>query len=102
MSHIFNNYFTSTAEKTKSRLKLSAKHYTDYLSDTNTNSLFLTPTDKNEISFISSLDYHKSSGPNSITVKILKFLKNYIAQQLSDTFNMSFLTGQFPSVLKIP
>ena len=62
----------------------------------------MTPTDKNEISFrISSLDSHKSSGPNSIPVKILKLLKNDISQQLSDIFNMSFSTGQFPSVLKI-
>ena len=62
----------------------------------------MTPTDKNEISLIiSSLDSHKSSGPNSIPVKILKLLKNDISQQLSDIFNMSFSTGQFPSVLKI-
>ena len=34
-------------------------------------------------------------------VRILKLLKNDISQQLSDIFNMSFLSGQFPSVLKI-
>ena len=101
-SNVFNNYFTSIAEKTKSDIKFSPKHYTDYLCNTNTNTLFLTPTDKNEISFIiSSLDSHKSSGPNSVPVKILKLLKNDISQQLSDIFNMSFLTWQFPSVLKI-
>ena len=101
MSNVFNNYFTSIAEKTKSNIKFSPKRYTDYLSSTNTSTFFLTPTDKNEISFIvSSLDSHKSSGPNSILVKILKLLKNDISQQLSDIFNMSFLTGQFPSVLK--
>ena len=101
MNNVFINYSTSIAEKTKSNIKFSPKHYTDYLSSTNTNT-FLTPTDKNEIAFIiSSLDSHKSSGPNSIPVKILKLLKNDISQQLSDIFNMSFLTGQFPSVLKI-
>ena len=102
MSNAFNNYFTSIAEKVKSNIKFLLKHCTDYLSNTNTNTFFLTPTDKNEISFIiSSLDSHKSSGPNSIPVKILKLLKNDISQQLSDIFNMSFLTGQFPSVLEI-
>ena len=53
-SNVFNNYFTSIAEKTKSNIKFSPKH-TDYLSSTNTNTLntfFLTPTDKNDISFI--------------------------------------------------
>ena len=88
-----------TNEKTISNIKFPPKHYTDYLSSTNTNTFFLTPTDKNEISFIiSSLDSHKSSGPNSIPVKILKLLKNDISQQLSDIFNMSFSTGQFSSV----
>ena len=102
MSNVFNNYFTSIAEKTKSNVKFSPKNYTDYLSNTNTNMFLLTPTEKNEISFIiSSLDSHKSSGPNSIPVKMLKLLKNDISQQLSDIFNISFLTGQFPSLLKI-
>ena len=81
MSNVFNNYFTSIAEKTKSNIKFSPKHYTDHLSNTNTNTFILTPTDKNEISFkISSLDSHKSSGPNSIPVKILKLLENDISQ----------------------
>ena len=102
MSNVFSNYFTSIAKKTNSNIKFSQKHCTGYLSYSNTNTFFLTPTDKNEISLIiSSLDSHKSSGPNSIPVKILKLLKNDISQQLSDIFNMSFSTGQFPSVLKI-
>ena len=102
MSNVFNNYFTSIAGKTKSHIKFSPKHYTDYLSSSNTNTFFLTPTHKNEIAFIiSSLDSHKSSGPNSIPVEILKLLKNDISQQLSDIFNMSFMNGQFSSVLKI-
>ena len=102
MSNVFNNYFTSIAGKMKSNIKFSPKHYLDYLSNTNINTIFLTPTDKSEISFIiSSLDSHKSSGPNSIPVKILKLLKNDIFQQLSDTLSMSFSTGQFSSVLKI-
>ena len=102
MSNVFSNYFTSIAKKTNSNIKFSPKHYTDYLSYSNTDIFFLTPTEKNEISLIiSSLDSHKSSGPNSIPVKILKLLKNDIFQQLSDIFNMSFSTEQFPSVLKI-
>ena len=73
MSNVFNNYFTSVAKKTNSNIKFSPKHYTDYLSYTNINNFFSTPTDKNEISFIIySLDSHKSSGPNSIPLKILK------------------------------
>ena len=71
MGNVFNNYFTPIAKETNSNIKFSPNHYTDYLSYTNTNAFFLTPTDKNEISFVvSSLDSHKSSGPNSIPVNV--------------------------------
>ena len=93
MSNVFNDYFTSVAKKTNSNIKFSSKHYTDYLSYSNTNTFFLTPTDKKEISLIiSSLDSRKSSGPNSIFCKNFKLLKNDISQQLS-VFLMSFSTG---------
>ena len=76
MSNVTNNYFTSRAKTTNSNIKVSPKSYTDYLSNTNTNTIFLTQTDKNEISFkIASLDSHKSSGPNSIFLKILNYWK---------------------------
>ena len=54
ISNVLNNYFTSIAKKTNFNIKFSPKHYTDYLSYTNTNTFFLSPTDKNEISFIIS------------------------------------------------
>ena len=76
MSNAFNIYFTSIAVKTKSNIKLLHKHSTDSLSNTNTNTFFLYPTDKNEISFvISSLDSHKLSGPTRMPLKFLKLLK---------------------------
>ena len=52
MSNFSNNFFTSIAEKTKSCIKFSSKHYTIYLSNTNINTSFLSPTGKNEISLI--------------------------------------------------
>ena len=101
MSNVFNSYFSSIATKTRYSIKFSPKHYTDYLSYTNTKTFFLTATEKNEIYFIiSSQDSHKSSCPNSIPVNILKRLKNGISQQLSDIVNMSFSTGEFLSILK--
>ena len=78
MSNVFNNYFTAIAKKTNTNIKFSSKHYTHYLSYTNSNIFFfLTSTDKIEkYLIISSIDSHKSSaGPNSIPVKILKLLK---------------------------
>ena len=37
MSNVFNNYFTSIAERTKSNIKFSLKHFTDYTSNTSEN-----------------------------------------------------------------
>ena len=63
--------------------------------------LFLQPTDKEEIvNIISSLNSNKASGPNSIPYRTLFLLKIEILKQLADLFNLSFITGVFPSVPK--
>ena len=96
------NYFVSIAETTKKTIKYSHKHFSDYLSNENNNTVFLQPTDIEEIAnIISSLNSNKASGPNSIPYRILFLLKNEISKQLADLFNLSFMTGVFPSVLKI-
>ena len=46
---------------------------------------------------IFSLIPNKASGPNSIL--LLFFQKSEILKQLADLFNLSFMTGLFPSVL---
>ena len=67
----------------------------------NSSAIFLQPTDKEEIAnIISSLNSNKASGPNSIPYRILFLLKNEISKQLADLFNLSFMTGVFPFVLK--
>ena len=90
----FNNYFVSIAETTKKIVKFSQKHFSDYLSNESSSTIFLQPTDKEEVAnIISSLDFNKASGP-------LFLLKNEILKQLADLFNLSFMTGVFPSVFK--
>ena len=97
IANTFNNYFASVAETTK----YFHKHFSDYLSNENSSTIILQPTDKEEIAnIISSLNSNKAFGPNSIPYKILFLLKNEILKQLADLFNLSFMTGIFPSVLK--
>ena len=61
----------------------------------------MQPTDKEQIAnIISSLNSNKASGPNSIPYRILLLLKNEILKQLANLFNLSFMTGVFPSVFK--
>ena len=101
IANTFNNYFAYIAETTEKNIKYSQKHFSDYLSNESSSTIFLQPTDKGKIAnIISSLNSNKASGPNSIPHRILFLLKNEILNQLSDLFNLSFTTGVFPSVLK--
>ena len=85
----------------KKRVNFSHKYFSDYLSNESGSTTFLQPTDKEELAIIlSSLNYNQASGPKSIPYRILFLLKNEILMQLADLFNLSFMTGVFPSVLK--
>ena len=102
IANIFNNYFPSIANTAKENIKYSHKHFSDYLNNQCKNSIFIQPTDSEEIAnIISTLNMNKSSGPNSIPYKILNLLKKDISKQLSDLFNLSLSLGVFPSLLKI-
>ena len=77
IANTFNNYFASIAETTKESIKYTHKYFSDYLSNQSDSTIFLQPTDKEEISnIISSLNSSKASGPNSIPYRILFLLKN--------------------------
>ena len=85
----------------KLNISFSHKHSSYFLKNRSNVSFFVSPTEKTKIEvIISSLDYNKSVGPNSIPTKVLKLLKNDISSQLSKVFNISFCSGVFPSILK--
>ena len=76
IAHTFNNYFASIAETLKKSIKYTHKHFSDYLSNESYSTIFLQPTDKEEIAnSISSHNSSKASGPNSIPYRILFLLK---------------------------
>ena len=101
IANTFNNYFASIAETTKKSIKYSHKHFSDYLSNETSSTIFLQLTNQEEIAtIISSFNSNKASGPNSIPYRISFLLTNEISKQLADLFNLSFTTGVFPSVLK--
>ena len=63
----FNNYFASIAKTAKKTPKYSHKLFSHYHSNENNNTIFLLPTDKEEIAnVIFCLNSNKASGPNSI------------------------------------
>ena len=62
-------------------------------------SFIITTTNKEEIcKVISSLNIHKSCGPNSISTKILHIVQDQISKHLATICNLSFSTGIFPTI----
>ena len=55
---------------------------------------------KKKANVISSRNSNKASGTNSIPCRKLFLPKNEISKQMTDLFNLSFMTCGFPSVLK--
>ena len=103
IANTFNIYFASIAEIMEKSIKYSHKHFSDYLANENGNTIFLQPMDKEEMAIIiSSLNFNKASGPISIPYRILNLLKNEILKELADLFNLSFVTGVFPSAKVVP
>jgi hypothetical protein len=102
VANSFNSYFSSIAESIRSQVPPSSKQYSFYLNHSNRNSMFLSPVTPEEVSnSILSLSSNKSSGPNSIPIKILKLIHQDISFPLSNIINLSFTKGRFPSTLKL-
>ena len=60
----------------KKSIKYSRKHFSDYLSNETSSTIFLQPNDEDKIAdIISSLNSNKASGPNSVPYRILFLLK---------------------------
>ena len=96
---MFINIGTNIDEK----IAQSKNNYADYLKDVSFNESFiLSPTSAEEISdLISSLDTHKSLGPNSIPTFLLKSSKLIFSELLSSIINLSFESGIFPDLCKV-
>ena len=102
VSNCFNDYFTSIADSIRKDIPPTPHHFSRFLRNRNPDSMFLTPTTVDEvIKVIGSFSTSKSTGPNSIPIKILKRFKHELSIPISILINRSFATGVFPSVLKI-
>ena len=72
-----------------------------YLGNKVTNSLFLSPTDENEILGIISNLKNSSSSHDGISVKLMKKVKFQILKPLAHIINLSFSRGKIPDSSKI-
>ena len=98
----FNSYFSSVGKKIQNKIHSQHVNFSQYLNHPTVNSLFITPTNSEEITdIISSFKANKATGPNSIPNNILQMSRELISTPLSDLINLSFETGSFPMQLKL-
>ena len=104
IAEYFYNFFSSTGERfstTNSSKDLPSP--LNFMSQINTsNSIFLGPTDKNEIiKTCLSVKSKTSTGHDGVNNKLLKLIIPHIAEPLCHIFNQSFQLGIFPDTYKI-
>ena len=102
MSNIFNNFFTTVADKITCKIPRIPKSPLDYLLNRNPDPFFLSPVTSEELlDLINLLDSSKSVGPNSIPIKLLKITGSSLSPYLASLVNNSSQTGIFPNKLKV-
>ena len=78
----------SVAPTIQSNVKLNFKSFDQHLTEPSKESFLIFPCTETEIlEIISSLDYNKAIGINSIAIKILKLAKEKIAEHLCFIYN---------------
>lgn len=98
-----NNHFVKIGEKLAANFsQIADQTYKKYLKCRNTSSIFLRPTDKNEIvEIITNLSNRKSSGDIDIPIILIKEAKFIISQYLANSLNNCIEHGTYPDILKI-
>ena len=96
----FNNYFTTIAQNLVSKIK-TAPDFQQFLDPQVQESIFLSPTTKEEVAkHINSLNSKKSSDIYGMSATFLKTLSSSVSGTLSTLYNESFSQGIFPDHMK--
>ena len=104
ISNSFARYFSEVGEKFAKKIPSPTTSISEYLKvmGSNTKSIFLEPTDENEIQKIAfDLPNKSSSGHDRVSNVLLKEIIAQIAEPLSMIFNQSLQTGEFPNDMKL-
>ena len=96
-----NDYFIDVGPDLAKKIPPVTGDYRDYLTNASQN-MFLLPTDSSEVkTIVDELNSNKATGSDDIPPKIVKLVIPYIAQPLSEIFNVSLFTGIFPDNMKL-
>ena len=102
MANNFNDNFVNVANHITSKIPRNPKSPLSYLKSPNPETFFISPSTSDEVSsIIKSLVNGNSTGPSSISSKLLKILDPCFSPQLSLIISKSFEEGTLPDNLKI-
>ena len=104
ISNSFAKYFSEVGKKFADKIPAPLKSITDYLRmmGNHTKSIFLLPTEENEIRKIAfELPTKSSSGYDNVSNVLLKEIMEDIVEPLSFIFNHSMQSGEFPDSMKL-
>lgn len=100
----FNEFFANVGPRTCAGIPSVPESFEDYLRKTPNcqQSMWLNPVDPAEVrEMIHNLKNSSSCGTDQLTTRLVKALKETIAEPLAILINKSFLEGVFPDVFKI-
>jgi len=97
----FSQYFLNVPKTLCSKIPSNSFDPCQYITNNVEKSLFLNPTDKEEIVQIITMLNNSSSGYDDVNMKLLKSVKHDILTPLLHICNLSLEHGKFPDKLKI-
>ena len=100
-SNKFNDYCVNIGSTLAAQIPTSGPSFKRYLLEANTESIFLSPTDEQEIRKIILDTRDSAPGHDEITSKVIKHIIDILTTPLTYITNVSFTEGVFPSELKI-
>lgn len=102
ISNEFCKYFTNIGSHYASAIPDPVKHFSEHMKNRVNSSVFLAPTDPNEIlKIITGMKDKKSSGVDGINSSFLKRIANQICVPISIIVNKSLESGTVPDKMKI-
>ena len=97
-----NNFFINVGPKTERNIPVNPKIKPDqYLKNRNQLNFLIAHISNEEVLAIINQLENKSTGPQSIPIKLLKLIPDLILIPICRIINHSFMTGVFPDALKI-
>ena len=98
----FNSYFVNLGPNLANKFDRPNAHFTKFLPEPTSSSLFFNPTNPTEIVNITKdIKSSRAQGHDRISSSLLKQIIHPIASPLNHIFNLSIATGVVPKSLKI-